>query len=206
MSVVWRRGRAKTVIPPSRKVRIRNQQRIEGGHIFFTSFLILYDVTYDNDDEYSCVISNEFGHAKSTPPAHLSVFVYPTITKQPEDRTVKCGSEVIFQCRASGHPVPDISWQKDGGSTFPAAQERRLVREQLKNDLDEAGIAVAEEDDDSVPAVAKQLVVVSSARVVETSSLMRGPPEQEEEPLLSHPNNELKPPTSSNSFFQASDT
>uniref|UniRef100_H2XKS2 Ig-like domain-containing protein n=1 Tax=Ciona intestinalis TaxID=7719 RepID=H2XKS2_CIOIN len=118
------------VIQESQKIRIRKPQRIEGGHIFFTSFLILYDVTYDSDDDYSCVISNEFGHAKSTPAAHLSVYVYPTITKQPEDRTVKSGSEVIFQCQASGHPIPDISWQKDGGSSFPAAHERRLVRTQ----------------------------------------------------------------------------
>uniref|UniRef100_F6QKQ3 Ig-like domain-containing protein n=1 Tax=Ciona intestinalis TaxID=7719 RepID=F6QKQ3_CIOIN len=130
MSVVWRRGRSKTLSHESQKIRIRKPQRIEGGHIFFTSFLILYDVTYDSDDDYSCVISNEFGHAKSTPAAHLSVYVYPTITKQPEDRTVKSGSEVIFQCQASGHPIPDISWQKDGGSSFPAAHERRLVRTQ----------------------------------------------------------------------------
>ncbi|XP_078488415.1 leucine-rich repeats and immunoglobulin-like domains protein 3 [Ciona intestinalis] len=165
MSVVWRRGRSKTVIQESPKIRIRKPQRIEGGHIFFTSFLILYDVTYDSDDDYSCVISNEFGHAKSTPAAHLSVYVYPTITKQPEDRTVKSGSEVIFQCQASGHPIPDISWQKDGGSSFPAAHERRLVRTQSK-DVSEPGIALTVDDGDVMDDDVIRLSDVISSDVI----------------------------------------
>lgn len=31
-----------------------------------------------------------------------------------------------LECAASGHPSPQIGWQKDGGTDFPAAQERRV--------------------------------------------------------------------------------
>ncbi|TFJ95071.1 NADH:ubiquinone oxidoreductase subunit H [Platysternon megacephalum] len=31
-----------------------------------------------------------------------------------------------LECAAEGHPSPQISWQKDGGTDFPAARERRM--------------------------------------------------------------------------------
>ena len=44
------------MIEERRSVRIRNQQRIEGGHIFFMSFLLLHNVGYEDEDEYRLVI------------------------------------------------------------------------------------------------------------------------------------------------------
>lgn len=31
-----------------------------------------------------------------------------------------------LECAATGHPNPQIAWQKDGGTDFPAARERRM--------------------------------------------------------------------------------
>lgn len=31
-----------------------------------------------------------------------------------------------MECAAEGHPTPQIAWQKDGGTDFPAARERRM--------------------------------------------------------------------------------
>lgn len=39
---------------------------------------------------------------------------------------MKIGQQVKLECAANGYPAPQISWQKDGGSDFPAAQERRM--------------------------------------------------------------------------------
>lgn len=39
---------------------------------------------------------------------------------------MKTGLTAKLECAASGYPPPQISWQKDGGSDFPAAQERRM--------------------------------------------------------------------------------
>lgn len=47
-------------------------------------------------------------------------------TKTPIDITVKVGSKARLECAAKGHPMPVIAWQKDGGSDFPAARERRM--------------------------------------------------------------------------------
>lgn len=40
--------------------------------------------------------------------------------------TVKASSTARLACSATGHPTPQIAWQKDGGNDFPAAQERRV--------------------------------------------------------------------------------
>ncbi|NWI22132.1 LRIG3 protein, partial [Crypturellus soui] len=38
----------------------------------------------------------------------------------------RTGAMVRLQCAAEGHPAPQIAWQKDGGTDFPAARERRM--------------------------------------------------------------------------------
>ena len=49
--------------------------------------------------------------------------------KTPEDKTVRSGTTARLDCAATGQPPPQISWQKDGGSDFPAARERRMYVE-----------------------------------------------------------------------------
>lgn len=42
------------------------------------------------------------------------------------DLTIRTGTMVRLECAAKGHPSPQIAWQKDGGTDFPAARERRM--------------------------------------------------------------------------------
>lgn len=42
------------------------------------------------------------------------------------DLTIRAGAMARLECAALGHPTPQIAWQKDGGTDFPAARERRM--------------------------------------------------------------------------------
>lgn len=44
----------------------------------------------------------------------------------PIDLTIRAGSTARLECAAVGHPTPQIAWQKNGGTDFPAARERRM--------------------------------------------------------------------------------
>lgn len=57
---------------------------------------------------------------------HLSVTVLPSFAKTPGDLTVRVGATARLECAAEGHPTPQMAWQKDGGTDFPAARERRM--------------------------------------------------------------------------------
>lgn len=46
--------------------------------------------------------------------------------KRPQNLTLKAGSTAKLECLAEGEPKPEISWHKDGGGFFPAANERRM--------------------------------------------------------------------------------
>lgn len=50
----------------------------------------------------------------------------PTFLKTPMDLTIRTGAMARLECAAEGHPPPQIAWQKDGGTDFPAARERRM--------------------------------------------------------------------------------
>lgn len=52
--------------------------------------------------------------------------VLPSFTKTPRDSTIRTGHNARLECAAEGHPTPQIAWQKDGGTDFPAARERRM--------------------------------------------------------------------------------
>lgn len=50
----------------------------------------------------------------------------PSFLKTPMDLTIRTGTMARLECAAEGHPSPQIAWQKDGGTDFPAARERRM--------------------------------------------------------------------------------
>uniref|UniRef100_A0A4W5QLL6 Leucine rich repeats and immunoglobulin like domains 1 n=1 Tax=Hucho hucho TaxID=62062 RepID=A0A4W5QLL6_9TELE len=96
-----------------------------GGVMEYTTILHLRHVTFTQEGQYQCIITNHFGSSYSTQ-ARLTVNVLPTFVKTPGDHTIRTGTTAKLECSAEGHPTPQIAWQKDGGTDFPAARERRM--------------------------------------------------------------------------------
>ncbi|XP_013865310.1 leucine-rich repeats and immunoglobulin-like domains protein 1 [Austrofundulus limnaeus] len=96
-----------------------------GGVMEYTTILHLRDVTFAHEGRYQCIITNHFGSTYSSK-AHVTVNQLPYFTKTPRDSTIRTGHTARLECAAKGHPTPEIAWQKDGGTDFPAARERRM--------------------------------------------------------------------------------
>uniref|UniRef100_A0A8C7NXI2 Ig-like domain-containing protein n=1 Tax=Oncorhynchus mykiss TaxID=8022 RepID=A0A8C7NXI2_ONCMY len=91
----------------------------------YTTTLQLRSVEFTSEGKYQCVISNHFGSSYSTK-AKLTVNMLPSFTKMPMDLSIRAGATARLECASVGHPSPQIAWQKDGGTDFPAARERRM--------------------------------------------------------------------------------
>ncbi|XP_073999440.1 uncharacterized protein isoform X2 [Rhodnius prolixus] len=109
----WRRNNGE--IPNPYKASVENN----------TAYLIFDKVSTHHAGVYQCIVSNNFGTDYSTK-ASLTVLVLPVIVKRPSNTTVRAGSTVRLECSAGGEPPPQVGWQKDGGTEFPAAHERRM--------------------------------------------------------------------------------
>ncbi|KAK0155729.1 Leucine-rich repeats and immunoglobulin-like domains protein 1 [Merluccius polli] len=95
------------------------------GVMEYTTILHLRHVTFAHEGRYQCIITNHFGSSYSGK-ARLTVNVLPSFLKTPRDSTIRTGHTARLECAAEGHPAPQIAWQKDGGTDFPAARERRM--------------------------------------------------------------------------------
>uniref|UniRef100_A0A8C5LR35 Leucine rich repeats and immunoglobulin like domains 2 n=1 Tax=Leptobrachium leishanense TaxID=445787 RepID=A0A8C5LR35_9ANUR len=93
--------------------------------IEYTTVLHLFNVNFTDEGKYQCVITNHFGSNYSSK-AKLTVNEMPIFLKTPMDLTIRTGAMARLECAAEGHPPPQIAWQKDGGTDFPAARERRM--------------------------------------------------------------------------------
>ncbi|KAG8450873.1 hypothetical protein GDO86_003224 [Hymenochirus boettgeri] len=93
--------------------------------IEYKTILHLFNVNFTDEGKYQCVISNHFGSNYSTK-AILTVNEMPSFLKTPMDLTIRTGAMARLECAADGHPPPQIAWQKNGGTDFPAARERRM--------------------------------------------------------------------------------
>ncbi|XP_057700783.1 leucine-rich repeats and immunoglobulin-like domains protein 1 isoform X2 [Corythoichthys intestinalis] len=91
----------------------------------YTTILHLRRVTFAHEGRYQCIITNHLGSTYSSK-ARLIVIVLPSFVKTPRDSTIRTGHNARLECAAEGHPAPQIAWQKDGGTDFPAARERRM--------------------------------------------------------------------------------
>ncbi|OXB68121.1 hypothetical protein ASZ78_014582 [Callipepla squamata] len=100
--------------------------RAKDGEVMeYTTILHLRHVTFAHEGRYQCIITNHFGSTYSNK-ARLTVNVLPSFIKTPHDITSRTGTTARLECAAEGHPAPQIAWQKDGGTDFPAARERRM--------------------------------------------------------------------------------
>ncbi|XP_070601744.1 leucine-rich repeats and immunoglobulin-like domains protein 2 isoform X2 [Erythrolamprus reginae] len=103
---------------------VRYQQQ-DGEILEYTSILHVFNVNFTDEGKYQCIIFNHFGSNYSNK-ATLTVNELPSFMKIPMDLTVRTRAMAKLECAAEGHPIPQISWQKDGGTDFPAARERRM--------------------------------------------------------------------------------
>ncbi|XP_068598119.1 leucine-rich repeats and immunoglobulin-like domains protein 2 [Brachionichthys hirsutus] len=104
---------------------VQNYGRYQEGALIYTTVLHLLHVNFTDEGRYQCVVYNHFGSNYSHRAA-LTVNEMPSFLKTPMDLTIRTGTMARLECAAEGHPPPQIAWQKDGGTDFPAARERRM--------------------------------------------------------------------------------
>ncbi|ELW65279.1 Leucine-rich repeats and immunoglobulin-like domains protein 2 [Tupaia chinensis] len=123
MSTMWRKDSEILYdVDIENFVRYRQQA---GEALEYTSILHLFSVNFTDEGKYQCIVTNHFGSNYSQK-AKLTVNEMPSFLKTPMDLTIRTGAMARLECAAEGHPAPQISWQKDGGTDFPAARERRM--------------------------------------------------------------------------------
>ncbi|XP_007897588.2 leucine-rich repeats and immunoglobulin-like domains protein 2 isoform X2 [Callorhinchus milii] len=123
MATVWRKDSEVLY-----DAEIQNYSRVrgpDGEFVEHTTVLQIHSVNFTDEGRYQCVVTNYFGSNYSNK-AKLTVNELPSFLKTPMDLTIRTGAMARLECAAEGHPVPQIAWQKDGGTDFPAARERRM--------------------------------------------------------------------------------
>ncbi|XP_053562631.1 leucine-rich repeats and immunoglobulin-like domains protein 2 [Bombina bombina] len=123
MTTAWRKDNE--VLYDAEVQNFARYQKHGSEMIEYTTRLHLFNVNFTDEGRYQCIITNHFGSNYSTK-AKLTVNEMPTFLKIPMDLTIRAGAKARLECAAEGHPPPQISWQKDGGTDFPAARERRM--------------------------------------------------------------------------------
>ncbi|KAH0618940.1 hypothetical protein JD844_018510, partial [Phrynosoma platyrhinos] len=123
MSTTWRKD-SEILYDADIENFVRYQQE-DGEVLEYTTVLHVFNVNFTDEGKYQCIISNHFGSNYSNK-AKLTVNELPSFIKTPMDLTIRTRAMAKLECAAEGHPPPQISWQKDGGTDFPAARERRM--------------------------------------------------------------------------------
>jgi hypothetical protein len=89
------------------------------------SILMITNVSYDNRGQYKCTAMNKHGSVSAV--ARLDVQVPPVIISPPAAKTTIEPGVTIFNCNASGQPLPTISWK------------RKLIGSQTEEQLPSSG-------------------------------------------------------------------
>ncbi|OXB56448.1 hypothetical protein ASZ78_004546 [Callipepla squamata] len=123
MSTAWRKD--SEMLYDAEVENFARYQQQNGEIVEYTTVLHLFNVNFTDEGKYQCIVTNHFGSNYSDK-AKLTVHELPSFLKTPMDLTIRTGAMARLECAAEGHPTPQISWQKDGGTDFPAARERRM--------------------------------------------------------------------------------
>lgn len=102
-------------------------QSKDGNLATYSSELHLSSVSRRDNGFYQCVAYSAQLAPVQSKMAQITVLVFPKLTKKPENVFVEAGKTIQLHCKAQGHPIPTLSWQKDGGASFPAADDRRIL-------------------------------------------------------------------------------
>ncbi|MDO8187792.1 HtaA domain-containing protein, partial [Conexibacter sp. CPCC 205706] len=71
----------------------------------------------DDGARYRAVLTNAAGRLASEP-VTLTVTTPPAVLAQPEDVTVAAGSDAVLKTMPTGHPYPQIQWERLDGATW----------------------------------------------------------------------------------------
>lgn len=123
MATAWRKD--SELLYDAEVENFARYQQHSGEVLEYTTVLHLFNVNFTDEGKYQCIVTNHFGSNYSNK-AKLTVNELPSFLKTPMDLTIRTGAMARLECAAEGHPPPQISWQKDGGTDFPAARERRM--------------------------------------------------------------------------------
>ncbi|MDB6028696.1 MAG: hypothetical protein JWM68_4919 [Verrucomicrobiales bacterium] len=80
-----------------------------------TAMLTISNILSSDEGTYDVVVTNKFGLATSSPALLVVTYpVAPSITAQPQNKTVAVGGTASFSVTASGTPPLSYQWRKDG--------------------------------------------------------------------------------------------
>ncbi|XP_022800177.1 muscle, skeletal receptor tyrosine-protein kinase-like [Stylophora pistillata] len=112
------------------------------------SRLIITEVKKEDSGRYQCVATNSAGKRTSSeaflhtedlekvsPPETTNAphFLFPEIAENPMNQSVFIGSNVTFNCTATGIPTPAISWMKNNNSSEVTSNVRANVQGDKNN-------------------------------------------------------------------------
>ncbi|CAH8490520.1 unnamed protein product [Dicrocoelium dendriticum] len=108
-TVIWNRNGTEIDADSDPRVTIKNQS----GHLE----LCIDDITKEDLGQYTVVVFNSAGEARCSCAVTIleeKYFRLPQFTKELRNQTVVEGTTLCLEATATGLPMPDFKWEKDG--------------------------------------------------------------------------------------------
>ena len=102
----WIKGRnpLSSIAPPLDVTSVLNNLAVVANE----STLVLESIVGDDGGEYTCIAINEAGFDNDT----VTLYILPTITRQPVNQYVQTGDTVTLYCEADSFPPPTYQWER----------------------------------------------------------------------------------------------
>ncbi|XP_035221096.1 Down syndrome cell adhesion molecule-like protein 1 homolog isoform X12 [Stegodyphus dumicola] len=75
------------------------------------SVLLINSLRTNHAGNYTCVVTSSLGRDSYS--SQLVVNVPPSLVQDPEDQILQEGHTAVFSCQATGHPPPQVTWERD---------------------------------------------------------------------------------------------
>ncbi|KAG0434113.1 hypothetical protein HPB47_019347, partial [Ixodes persulcatus] len=105
-------------------VQLRDKTGLSIQNNRLVSLLIIETADLSSHGNYTCRASNVIGTDAYT--AELKVEAPPTWRHEPQDVSAIVGTNVTVECRATGSPMPQITWTKSKGADLKGTAKEEL--------------------------------------------------------------------------------